>query len=382
MSVLPSVQPFHEITYPLWLTSAICEIWFALSGILDQFPKWSPISREIYLDRLAIRYDRDGEPSQLALIDVFVSKENPLKKPPLITANTVLSILSVDYPVEKVSCYVSDDGSTMLTFEALSETTEFAKKWLPFATNTILSLVPLRLMKANYRVLVGPEAGFTRDAIRTQFEFQGRTIYLVDTAGWLRRTKLEKGASSLSIMQSRKSLLRAHIVASVLDVEEIVNAKRSILGKTGHHSQRSSNSFRLRLDHLRLLRLCVGRPDFLIQTSGRVAERIKSDKRERGAKSLETLISHIHPDMLADVVIANMKHLPKTPPTLARFENPSVGSQVSQSQVIIASASTSSVQSLDVSTEAQFPSTTAISSATTSSPSIHLIKMQALKVLV
>jgi ribosome-associated GTPase EngA len=78
------------------------------------------------------------------------------------------------------------------------------------------------------RVLVGPEAGLTRDAIRTQFEFQGRTIYLVDTAGWLQRTKLEKGASSLSIMQSRKSLLRAHIIALVLDASEIVNAKRSM----------------------------------------------------------------------------------------------------------------------------------------------------------
>ncbi|KAK7348299.1 hypothetical protein VNO80_22850 [Phaseolus coccineus] len=78
------------------------------------------------------------------------------------------------------------------------------------------------------RVLVGPEAGLTRDAIRTQFEFQGRTIYLVDTAGWLQRTKQEKGAASLSIMQSRKSLLRAHIIALVLDAEEIVNAKRSM----------------------------------------------------------------------------------------------------------------------------------------------------------
>lgn len=29
------------------------------------------------------------------------------------------------------------------------------------------------------RVLVGPEAGLTRDSIRAQFEFQGRTIYLV-----------------------------------------------------------------------------------------------------------------------------------------------------------------------------------------------------------
>jgi len=49
-----------------------------------------------------------------------------------VTANTVLSILAVDYPVDKVSCYVSDDGAAMLTFEALSETSEFAKKWVPF----------------------------------------------------------------------------------------------------------------------------------------------------------------------------------------------------------------------------------------------------------
>ncbi|XP_057415357.1 uncharacterized protein LOC130710193 [Lotus japonicus] len=78
------------------------------------------------------------------------------------------------------------------------------------------------------RVLVGPEAGLTRDSIRTQFEFEGRTIYLVDTAGWLQRTKQEKGAASLSIMQSRKSLLRAHVVALVLDAEEIINERRSM----------------------------------------------------------------------------------------------------------------------------------------------------------
>lgn len=41
--------------YPLWLISVICEIWFALSWLLDQFPKWSPINRETYLDRLALR---------------------------------------------------------------------------------------------------------------------------------------------------------------------------------------------------------------------------------------------------------------------------------------------------------------------------------------
>ncbi len=49
-----------------------------------------------------------------------------------MTANVILSILGVDYPVDKVSCYLSDDGASMLTFDALSETSEFARKWVPF----------------------------------------------------------------------------------------------------------------------------------------------------------------------------------------------------------------------------------------------------------
>ncbi|KAL6178847.1 hypothetical protein ACLB2K_050364 [Fragaria x ananassa] len=118
--------------YPLWLISVICEIWFGVSWILDQFPKWLPIDRETYLDRLSLRYEKEGQPSQLSPVDIYVSTVDPLKEPPLVTANTVLSILAVDYPVDKVSCYVSDDGAAMLTFEALSETSEFAKKWVPF----------------------------------------------------------------------------------------------------------------------------------------------------------------------------------------------------------------------------------------------------------
>lgn len=91
------------------------------------FPNYS-IANSLQLNR----YEKEGKPSELADIDVFVSTVDPMKEPPLITANTVLSILAVDYPVEKVACYVSDDGAAMLTFEALSETSEFARKWVPF----------------------------------------------------------------------------------------------------------------------------------------------------------------------------------------------------------------------------------------------------------
>ncbi|PIN08235.1 Cellulose synthase (UDP-forming) [Handroanthus impetiginosus] len=125
------LNPVHD-AIGLWLTSIICEIWFAFSWILDQFPKWFPIDRETYLDRLSLRNEREGEPNMLAPVDIFVSTVDPMKEPPLVTANTVLSILAMDYPVDKISCYISDDGASMCTFEALSETAEFARKWVPF----------------------------------------------------------------------------------------------------------------------------------------------------------------------------------------------------------------------------------------------------------
>lgn len=74
----------------------------------------------------------------LAPVDIFVSTVDPMKEPPLVTANTVLSILAMDYPVEKISCYVSDDGASMLTFESLSETAEFGRKWVPFCKKFLI----------------------------------------------------------------------------------------------------------------------------------------------------------------------------------------------------------------------------------------------------
>lgn len=77
------------------------------------------------------RYEREGKQSELAPMGIFVGPVDPMKEHPLITANTVLSILAVDYPVDQVACYVSDDDVAILIFEALSETSEFAKTWVP-----------------------------------------------------------------------------------------------------------------------------------------------------------------------------------------------------------------------------------------------------------
>ncbi|GLT60543.1 hypothetical protein SLA2020_333050 [Shorea laevis] len=70
---------------------------------------------------------------------------------------------------------------------------------------------------------------------------------------------------------------------------------------------------------------------------------------ERGAESLEILISKIQPDLLADIVITNMRHLPKTPPPLARIGNLPVTQEASSlsssAEVIMPAATTNSMQS-------------------------------------
>jgi cellulose synthase/poly-beta-1,6-N-acetylglucosamine synthase-like glycosyltransferase len=73
--------------------------------------------------------------SDLPPVDIFICTADPIKEPPLTVINTVLSALALDYPVGKLSCYVSDDGGSPLTFYALLEASRFAKIWLPFCDN-------------------------------------------------------------------------------------------------------------------------------------------------------------------------------------------------------------------------------------------------------
>lgn len=121
----------------LWGMSVVCEIWFAFSWILDQLPKLCPINRMTDLQVLKEKFELpspenpDGR-SDLPGVDVFVSSADPEKEPPLTTGNTILSILAADYPLEKLSCYLSDDGGALLSFEALAEAASFSRIWVPF----------------------------------------------------------------------------------------------------------------------------------------------------------------------------------------------------------------------------------------------------------
>ncbi|XP_074320427.1 cellulose synthase-like protein D3 isoform X2 [Silene latifolia] len=131
------VRHKNEDAIWLWGMSVVCEIWFAFSWLLDQLPKLCPVNSFTDLNVLKEKFETPtlSNPtgkSDLPGVDVFVSTADPEKEPPLVTSNTILSILAADYPAEKLACYVSDDGGALLTFEAMAEAASFANVWVPF----------------------------------------------------------------------------------------------------------------------------------------------------------------------------------------------------------------------------------------------------------
>ena len=68
------------------------------------------------------------------------------------------------------------------------------------------------------RLLVGPEAGITRDAIAVPFSFAGRQIRLIDTAGLRRRPRVQEKVEKLSVADTLRAIRYAEIVVLVIDV--------------------------------------------------------------------------------------------------------------------------------------------------------------------
>jgi GTP-binding protein len=67
------------------------------------------------------------------------------------------------------------------------------------------------------RMLTGPEAGITRDAISVEWEWNDRKIRLVDTAGLRRKAKVQEKLEKLSTSDSIRAITFAEVVLLVMD---------------------------------------------------------------------------------------------------------------------------------------------------------------------
>ncbi|KAK7343998.1 hypothetical protein VNO77_13180 [Canavalia gladiata] len=108
-----------------WFLVFASEIILSFIWILDQAFRWHPTSRTVFPERLP-------KDEKLPPIDVFICTADPTKEPTLDVMNTVLSAMALDYPPQKLHVYVSDDGGSPVTLNAMKKAMQFASWWLPF----------------------------------------------------------------------------------------------------------------------------------------------------------------------------------------------------------------------------------------------------------
>lgn len=69
------------------------------------------------------------------------------------------------------------------------------------------------------RMLTGPEAGITRDSIPVDWEWEGRKVRLVDTAGLRRKARVQEKLEKLSTSDTIRAVTFAEVVILVMDAE-------------------------------------------------------------------------------------------------------------------------------------------------------------------
>jgi GTPase len=72
-------------------------------------------------------------------------------------------------------------------------------------------------MLSEERLITGPEAGITRDSIAIDWEWQGKPVRLIDTAGMRKKAKVEDKLEKLSVADARRAVDFAEVVVLLLD---------------------------------------------------------------------------------------------------------------------------------------------------------------------
>ena len=132
---------------------------------------------------------------------------------PIIAENAV----EEDFGAVAAGAVIAEDGE---------ETTEEEEEQEPDRSPLKLAIVGrpnagkstlINRLVGEERLITGPEAGITRDSIAIDWEWQGRPVRLIDTAGLRRRAKVTGKLERLSAADTRRAIDFAEVVVLLLD---------------------------------------------------------------------------------------------------------------------------------------------------------------------
>jgi GTP-binding protein len=116
------------------------------------------------------------------------------------------------------------------------------------------------------RMITGPEPGLTRDAVASEFAWDGRKVQLFDTAGLRRKSRVAERAEKLAVGDALNAIRFAEVVVLLIEVERALDKQDLQLAALAEREGRALvigiNKWDLVEDrdrHLRALRAAVAR---------------------------------------------------------------------------------------------------------------------------
>ncbi|KAJ6415025.1 hypothetical protein OIU84_003926 [Salix udensis] len=135
------------VSFSATLALLFSDLVLAFMWVTTQTFRICPVYRKQFPENVEKILKRSDFPA----LDVFVCTADPYKEPPIGVVNTALAVMAYDYPAEKISVYISDDGGSALTLFAFMEAAKFATHWLPFCKkNNILERSPEAYFGSNH----------------------------------------------------------------------------------------------------------------------------------------------------------------------------------------------------------------------------------------
>lgn len=151
----------------------LAELILSVLWFFNQAYRWRPVSRSVMVEKLPADEKLPG-------LDIFVCTIDPEKEPTVEVMNTVVSAIAMDYPSNKLSIYLSDDGASAITLFGIKEATQFAKVWVPFCKKYgVKSRCPkvfFSPMAEDEHVLRTQEFEAERDQIKVKYEKMEKNI--------------------------------------------------------------------------------------------------------------------------------------------------------------------------------------------------------------
>ena len=126
------IQSTTLASFFITLSLFISDIILAIIWVMQQCFRVAIVYRSEFPENL----EKVMKKLDFPALDVFICTADPYKEPPIRLVSTALSVMAYDYPTEKISVYVSDDGGSQLTLFACMEAAKFASHWLPFCRET------------------------------------------------------------------------------------------------------------------------------------------------------------------------------------------------------------------------------------------------------